>query len=151
MNKKVLMVAAENDTLPGAKVGGVGDVLRDLPAALIKEGLDVECVIPSYGFLSRLPKLEHVTSVSVPFANSVQLVDVLKYKGKKGQADIYILEHPNFYPQGESVYCHDGKDRPFATDASKFAFFCACVAQCIYEEAISRPDSFFNKNRFFHP
>ncbi|MGD8419718.1 MAG: glycogen/starch synthase, partial [Gammaproteobacteria bacterium] len=30
----VLMVAAENGALPGGKVGGIGDVLREVPAAL---------------------------------------------------------------------------------------------------------------------
>ena len=140
MTKKILMVSAENDALPGAKVGGVGDVLRDLPPALIRQGLDVECVIPSYGFLARLPKLEKIACISVPFGNSVQAVDVLKYNAKKDEADIYILEHPFFYPQGERVYCHDGAEKPFATDATKFAFFCACVAQCLEEKAISRPD-----------
>ena len=140
MTKKILMVAAENDALPGAKVGGVGDVLRDLPPALIKIGLDVECVIPSYGFLARLPKLEAIATVSVPFGNSVQAVDVLKKNGKKGESSIYILEHPFFYPQGESVYCHDGDDRPFATDATKFAFFCAAVAECLSKKVIVRPD-----------
>ena len=32
--KKVLLVAAENDALINAKVGGMGDVIRDLEAAL---------------------------------------------------------------------------------------------------------------------
>lgn len=140
MNKKVLMVAAENDALPGAKVGGVGDVLRDLPPALIKQGVDVECVMPSYGFLTRLTKLEHIGMVSVPFGESVQAVEVLKYTALKGKADIYILDHPFFSPQGDSVYCHDGDDRPFATDATKFAFFSACVAQSLKEKAITLPD-----------
>jgi len=134
------MVAAENDALPGAKVGGVGDVMRDLPGALIKQGMNVEAVIPSYGFLSRLKGLENIGSLDVPFANSVQTVDVLRYKTKKADADIYVLEHPFFYPQGESVYCHDSADRPFATDATKFAFFGACVAQAMQDKVIPRPD-----------
>ena len=36
----VLMVAAENDALPNAKVGGVADVVRDCPKALVEKGLD---------------------------------------------------------------------------------------------------------------
>ncbi|MCZ6830720.1 MAG: glycogen/starch synthase, partial [Gammaproteobacteria bacterium] len=31
---KILMVAAENDARPGGKVGGIGDVVRDIPPAL---------------------------------------------------------------------------------------------------------------------
>ena len=34
------------------------------------------------------------------------------------------FEHPLFSPQGRGrIYCHDSADRPFATDAGKFAFF----------------------------
>ena len=46
----VLMVAAENDALPNAKVGGVADVIRDVPKALVAQGLTVDVVIPDYGF-----------------------------------------------------------------------------------------------------
>ncbi|MBT6276689.1 MAG: glycogen/starch synthase, partial [Chromatiales bacterium] len=44
------MVAAENDALPNAKVGGIGDVVRDIPLALAELGCTVSTVIPSYGF-----------------------------------------------------------------------------------------------------
>ena len=30
----ILMIAAENGALPGGKVGGIGDVVRDVPVAL---------------------------------------------------------------------------------------------------------------------
>ena len=38
---KILMVAAENDAIPGGKVGGIGDVVRDIPPALEALGLEV--------------------------------------------------------------------------------------------------------------
>ena len=31
---KICMIAAENGSIPGAKVGGLGDVVRDIPQAL---------------------------------------------------------------------------------------------------------------------
>ena len=34
----IIMLASENDALRGGKVGGVGDVLRDLPRALASLG-----------------------------------------------------------------------------------------------------------------
>ena len=35
----ILMIAAENDALPGGKVGGIGDVVRDVPRALAETRL----------------------------------------------------------------------------------------------------------------
>jgi starch synthase len=34
----ILMLSAENGALPGGKVGGMGDVLRDVPRALAALG-----------------------------------------------------------------------------------------------------------------
>jgi starch synthase len=43
-----------------------------------------------------------------------------------------LLDHPRFAPGGhETIYHDDGAYAPFATDASKFAFFCAAAAELI--------------------
>jgi len=138
--KRILMVAAENDALPGAKVGGVGDVLRDLPKALIREGGGVDTVIPSYGFLARLEGLENLGSVNVKFAGHLHDVDILRLQGGGTDADHYILHCEEFSKKGESVYFDDGHGRPFASDASKFAFFSSCVAQALLWGLIPKPD-----------
>ncbi|MFT5084141.1 MAG: starch synthase [Lentisphaeria bacterium] len=138
--KRILMIAAENDALPGAKVGGVGDVIRDLPAALIKQDAAVDVVLPSYGFLARLNNLENVGTVAVKFSSQLFHVNVLVLKGGQGRADNYILHHPAFAPLGETVYCNDSDSRPFATDATKFALFCSSVAQALVEDVLPRPD-----------
>ena len=52
MSKAVLFVAAENGALPGGKVGGIGDVIRDLPKALARAGWRVIVLTPGYGILS---------------------------------------------------------------------------------------------------
>lgn len=137
---RVLMVAAENDELPGAKVGGVADVMRDLPAALRKKDCLTHSVIPSYGKLARLPGLEKLAEFELKFSGKVERVSLFKRAGKQYQSDIFILDSPLFAPQGERVYCHDGSDRPFATDATKFAFFSAAVATALVKEFIPRPE-----------
>ena len=142
---RILMVAAENDALPGAKVGGVADVIRDLPVALNKHGCITQTVTPSYGKLARLPKLDELGHCHVRFRNKSEKVVVFKRRANqdtknKHQADAFILHSGVFTPQGENVYCHDGDDRPFATDATKFAFFCAAVAKALTSNLIPKPD-----------
>ncbi|MEO0997733.1 MAG: glycogen/starch synthase, partial [Pseudomonadota bacterium] len=39
--REIVFIAAENGALPGGKVGGVGDVARDLPRALARAGWTV--------------------------------------------------------------------------------------------------------------
>ena len=136
-NLRVLMVASENDSLPGTKVGGIGDVLRDLPPALNDQGLKVDTAIPSYGFLARLPGLEPLGDIRLSFAGNLFTVAVLK---KPGDCDHYIFHHPWFFREGETVYYHDAPDRPFASDATRFAFFCACVAQALVDKILPQPD-----------
>jgi len=137
--KHILMVAAENDFLPGAKVGGVADVLRDLPPALVKQGQSVDVVVPSYGFLARLPGLRTVAEFDVHFAGFGQRVMLLKTEQSNGGAVNYIMHSPALAPKGETVYCNDSYG-PFATDATKFAFFCACIAKALSEGIFPRPD-----------
>ena len=76
----VLMVAAENDALPNAKVGGVADVVRDCPKALVEKGLTVDVVIPDYGFdyLER----HHIGVVHVPFAGQMQKSGCVEARSK---------------------------------------------------------------------
>ncbi|PCK08582.1 MAG: glycogen synthase [Alteromonadaceae bacterium] len=134
------MVAAENDALPGAKVGGVGDVIRDLPSALQSKGADVTVVLPSYGFLRRMEHIELIRQFNVQFAGESHMVELFRVHLDPKYGAQYILHHPKFSPEGETVYCNDPDGRPFATDATKFAFFSACVAQALVIGALPAPD-----------
>ena len=54
---------------------------------------------------------------------------------------LWVFEHPLFAAGGEGkIYCDDPGDRPFATDASKFALFAAAVSQAIVDEVITGVD-----------
>lgn len=140
-SKNILMVAAENDMLPGAKVGGVGDVVRDLPAALVKEGCTVSVVIPSYGKLARLPDLKVAGQYEIHFAGFPQLMTLYKLSEDINGVQNYIIHNPGFAPHGETVYCNDPDWRPFATDATKFAMFCQAIAVALKQNFLPRPDT----------
>ncbi|WP_246434645.1 glycogen synthase [Teredinibacter haidensis] len=137
--KRILMVAAENDSLPGVKVGGVADVIRDLPPALVALDLTVDVVVPSYGFLARLPEQDNIAEIEVAFSGSIHRVNLFRQQRTNGGAVNYILHHPAFAPQGEAVYCNDA-EHPFATDATKFSFFCASVARALIEGHLPWPN-----------
>ncbi len=137
MKKNILMLAAEHGGFSGAKVGGVGDVIRDLPQALNEQNCQVSVALPSYGFLMRLPSLKKIGSVNVVFYSYVHTVSI--YSTQEAGHGVYIFDHPFFYHKGEVVYCDDPDHSPFASDASKFALFCAATAQALLDNILPKP------------
>ena len=137
--RSVLFLASENGALPGGKVGGVGDVVRDLPQALSIEGWRVLVATPSYGTLHRLAGAERLDTVSVPFRGAWHDVEAWRLAGDDG-VDNIVFHHERFAAQGAGrIYYGDDGDRPFATDANKFAFFCIAAASWL-RSLHSRPD-----------
>mgnify|MGYP003385070095 FL=1 len=119
------MAAAENDALPRGKVGGIGDVVRDIPIALAEIGQEVDVVVPGYGSFSKLAGAQHVTSLNVMFGGQMEPVDVFKIKQVNATKNVsqWIIEHPLFAIGGEGkIYCDDAGDRPFSSDAQKFSY-----------------------------
>ena len=130
----ILMVASENDALPGGKVGGIGDVVRDIPPALADHGHQVHVITPGYGIFSQLPGAAFQGAVQVSFAGKIETINLFQVVAKipHERVQIWVLEHPLFSAGGVGhIYCDDPSDRPYATDATKFALFCAAVCQTI--------------------
>ena len=128
----ILMVAAENDALEGAKVGGIADVVRDIAPALAQRGHRVNVVLPGYQSLSEQGGSHRIARVQVKFWDRVETVDLFTVPGRSPTEGVtqWVLEHPLFAAAGKGrVYCDDPPDRPFATDASKFALFSAAAAE----------------------
>ena len=102
--------------------------MRDLPKALAGEGWRVRVATPSYGILHRLTGTEKLGMISVPYRGAQHEVDVWRLVGDDGVENI-ILHHALFEEHGAGrIYFGDDGDRPFATDANKFAFFCIAAA-----------------------
>jgi starch synthase len=134
----VLMVAAENDELPNAKVGGVADVIRDVPKALVAQGLTVDVVIPDYGF--ELGERCFIGEVSVAFKSETHVLSLFEItQNQKGVRQI-VISHPLF-SQSLSVYCNDNDNRPFATDATKFALFNAAICEALIQGVLTQPNT----------
>ncbi|QBF84028.1 glycogen synthase [Shewanella maritima] len=143
--KKVMLVAAENGAINGAKVGGMADVIRDLPPALIEQNVQADVAMPDYGFIASDNQAQFVANVEVPYAGRIELVKLYKMPRPQlpasasaaehdaPQPQVYIFSHPLFnHPQlrqgQRKVYTESHYQRPFADDANKFALFCLSVA-----------------------
>lgn len=112
--------------------------MRDLPQALANCGWSVRVTTPSYGTLHRLAGAERLGSVTVPFRGAQHEVEVWRIVAD-GVENV-ILHHALFAAEGAGrIYYEGDGDRPFATDANKFAFFCVAAA-CWIQTLDAAPD-----------
>ncbi len=145
MNKPlhILMVAAENDALPGGKVGGIGDVVRDVPPALARRDCEVTVVTPAYGAFANLPGTHRRAAMEVGFAGIGFHVDFYEAPAKQPIEGVrhWVADHPEFSTCGPGrIYCDDPPGAPFASDARKFALFCTAVAEALVDGVFGRVD-----------
>lgn len=118
----------------------MGDVVRDLPPALTAVGCRVTVLTPSYGAFAALPGARRRDRFSVPFAGRVEHVDRYVLPVTPAGVELEVLDHPRFSLQGAArIYSNDPPERPFASDATKFAFFGAAAASVVAAEAV-KPD-----------
>jgi starch synthase len=114
----------------------VGDVVRDLPPALAAVGWHATVLTPSYGSFHRLPGAKRLGVVSVQFRGSRHRIGVFTID--TGASRTVLFDHALLAPtEPGRVYHDDPADRPYATDADKFAFFCTAVAAWI--DKLSHP------------
>ncbi len=135
------MLAAENGALPKGKVGGLGDVIRDLPVALAARGWQVCVMTPAYGMFADLPGVQRCAQINVSFAGARHKVGLVEIPGDASDVRHFALDHELFEPHGPGlIYTNDPNEGPFATDASKFAFFCAASAKALTADVLPSPD-----------
>ena len=136
------MLAAENDTIPGGKVGGIGDVVRDIPRALANDNTFVTVVMPAYGAFHKLPDESPVGSYNTFYRGVSERIVLFEIFASRDRHVRYLLlHHPLFAAGGEgSIYCDDDADQPFATDANKFALFSMAALNAITSQNIAPVD-----------
>lgn len=144
---RVLMVAAENDGLVGGKVGGIGDVVRDVPPELARKNCEVAVVTPSYGYLHRLPGSAVAGVITFKFAGQQHGARVHEVPGKQPCSGVrhFVIDHPRFESYDKErgqhqIYSPDPPGMPFARDASKYALFCVAVAESVKRGVFGRVD-----------
>jgi starch synthase len=163
----ILIVAAENSALHGAKVGGLADVVGEAGPELEKQGGRVTTIMPSYGFVHHQNPSTYAASCSFYFRGFDHRVDIFEAESRHQNDRVrhLVVDHPAFSdPSGmgssRHLYFHDPSDRPFATDAGRFALFCTAVASALVQQVLPRPEclhlhdwhmAFILMLRKFHP
>jgi starch synthase len=143
----IVHMAAENDSLPNAKVGGVADVVRDIAPALADLGHQVSVVMPGYGFLHQTNGAKHVASICFPFRGTLHDAQLYRVPAKQVHPGVthYVIHHPflaavNARTGRHQIYVHDPDDQPFFSDSSRFACFCSAAAAGLVQQVIPRAD-----------
>ena len=138
--KQILMVAAENGALPGGKVGGIGDVVREIPRALAARDCQVSVITPGYGVFSSLAGATRIATLEVSFAGEPRTLELCELSGFSDTPRVrhFVVEHPLFSSCGVGrIYCDDPPGRPFESDANKFALFSLAVAETVSRNLIA--------------
>jgi starch synthase len=127
---RVLMVAAE--CVPFAKVGGLGDVVGALPAALEKLGVSVTVVIPRH----RVVDLQKFGFEPVPTPGNGHAwvgfenipYDVHRGKVPGSSVDVFLIGNDRFFDR-PGVYVDPATGRDYADQADRWIFFQRAVME----------------------
>ena len=140
--KHICMLAAENDVVPGGKVGGIGDVVRDIPQALANEHTVITVIMPAYGAFHELPDAVPINTYTTNFRGVSQRIELFEiFAGRDNNVRYLLLHHPLFAVGGKGhIYCDDDASQPFATDANKFALFSVAALSAITSDNMAPVD-----------
>ncbi len=135
-----LFVSAENDGIENCKVGGVGDVIRDVPKEISRKGDKVHVVVPSYSRLHQEGKL--ISHLNFELRGNPYVAYLYLVKPREFNENIfhYVIHHPEIEPGNIGGIYHDDPIEPFYTDAIKYIIFCTAVAQGIKQPEFGKID-----------
>jgi len=117
---KILFAAAE--IAPLTKVGGLADVIRSLPAELVKMGHQARVIVPKYGFVDysayeTITVMRDLTVFSLQEYRKVTLEQIAV-----DGVPVYLLS-ADIFSKSDRVYG--------SNEVEKFWVFCDCVSQSL--------------------
>ena len=135
-----LFVCAENDGIAKCKAGGMGDVVRDVPRAIVDRGDMVHVVTPSYSRLHYNGSL--VSEYNVLYRGKFTAVQLYKVTPKKEFEGLihYVIHHDEIEAGNIADIYFNDENQPFYTDSCMFSLFCTAVAQAIINKEFNEID-----------
>ncbi|MFA6897364.1 MAG: glycogen/starch synthase [Patescibacteria group bacterium] len=135
MKKSLKILFVTTDLDPFCKVGGLGDVSRDLPKALREMGYDVRIMMPRHGIIdekkNNIRLLRDGLSVDLP---GEEIPFRIKQACLLSEVPVYFIDKHKYFGSRRSLYSY--KD-----DNLRFLFFCkAALASVKYLEEGWMPD-----------
>lgn len=135
---RVLFVTAE--AYPLAKTGGLADVSRALPIALMRRGVDVKLLMPGYPrAYTRIEK----PRIAAKLDTLLGISDATLVEGTFPDTDlpVMLIDSPTLFRRGGGLY-QDNQGRDWPDNALRFAFLSrAGVALAMGETSVDwRPD-----------
>ncbi|MBU0574763.1 MAG: glycogen/starch synthase, partial [Proteobacteria bacterium] len=132
----ILIMASEMH--PYAKVGGLGDVVSSLSAALKKLGNDVRVAIPRYGVIDvdRFNAQICLPIMGVWMGGVQEWCSVWQTASEAG-VPVYLIEYHEYFKR-PGLY-HDASMRDYADNPMRFGFFTRAALQLCREIGF-RPD-----------
>jgi starch synthase len=127
-NKKLKVLFIASEMFPFAKIGGLGDVVASLSAALASRGHDVRVVMPRYRGINTEAAGAKVRleSMGVWMGTMEEWCSVHECSSATG-VRVYLIEH-NVWFDRDGLY-HDAEMRDYGDNPRRFGFLCRAALQ----------------------
>ncbi|UJF16839.1 glycogen synthase GlgA [Vibrio sp. SS-MA-C1-2] len=131
---KILFIASEVEGL--AKTGGLADVAKSLPQALIEQGHDVRVVMPFYRSIKNREQAKLVKACTLPSFSGSPEQDYNLMEMQLDQTLVYGIDASQYYDRKE-LYAEN--NQAYQDNGERFAFFSAAALDCA-EQIGFKPD-----------
>ncbi len=133
---RVLFVTSE--VYPLAKSGGLADVSGALPAALIRQGIDVRLLLPGYPAALRGLKDARVETQLAPLLG-IQDAALISGRLPDSNVPVWLVNAPSLFLRPGGLY-QDEHGRDWGDNAQRFAFLAHVAAQIAHGSVGWRPN-----------